>query len=84
MKYQVKYSSQFKKDLKSFAHKSKILEELQQVIKTIMNGEQLPVRYLDHNLKGKMLGKRECHIKPDILLVYEIIDDDLILLLLRL
>ena len=28
-------------------------------------------KYCDHDLKGKWLGFRECHIKPDLLLIYK-------------
>lgn len=41
-------------------------------------------KYRDHNLAGKYDGCRECHIEPDWLLVYEIINDVLVLMLYRL
>lgn len=40
---------------------------------------QLPVKNKDHDLKGNLANKRECHIAPDWLLIYRIKDDELIL-----
>ncbi|WP_097685361.1 type II toxin-antitoxin system YafQ family toxin [Helicobacter pylori] len=42
--------------------------------------EPLDPRFQDHALKGKWKPFRECHIKPDVLLVYLVQDDELILL----
>lgn len=40
--------------------------------------EPLPSRYRDHALSGNWAGYRECHIKPDLLLIYKKVDDDLL------
>ena len=44
--------------------------ELRKVITALENDEVLDYRYHDHPLKGDWLGSRECHIAPDLLLVY--------------
>ena len=49
---------------------------LLEVLNCLAKGEPLPSKYLDHQLKGKLSQYRECHIKPDLLLVYEITADD--------
>ena len=59
------------------------MARLQNVIKMLANGESLPPQFRDHALSGLYHGKRECHIEPDWLLVYEIVDEELILLLAR-
>lgn len=48
---------------------------INQAVKILANGETLEPRYKDHPLVGNYIGFRECHIKPDLLLVYEIRDD---------
>ena len=48
-----------------------------EVMYKLLNDEELEEKYRDHNLKGKFDGYRECHIKPDLLLVYRIKDDTL-------
>ena len=40
-------------------------------------------KYRDHDLTGNYWGCRECHIEPDWLLVYEVLDDILVLMLYR-
>lgn len=51
------------------------------VINMIARQEQLEPKYRDHVLKGEYQGHREYHIKPDLLLIYKIEKDMLILLL---
>lgn len=84
MKYEVKFTSQFKKDLKLSKKQEKDTEELYSVIEKLANGIELEAKYYDHNLTGNYKGCRECHIDPDWLLIYEVINNKLILMLYRL
>ena len=79
MKYEIKYTGQFKKDLKLARKQGKNEEKLFEIIETIAMGEELDPRYRDHALTGNYKGCRECHIEPDWLLIYEIFNDVLIL-----
>jgi mRNA interferase YafQ len=63
-------SHRFKKDLKKFKHNKAVKEAFNVVLKLLVNAEKLPEKYLDHPLSGDYTGCRECHVKPDILLVY--------------
>jgi mRNA interferase YafQ len=45
------------------------------VLFKLLNDIELEMKYKDHQLKGNMKEFRECHIKPDLLLMYGIIDD---------
>ena len=67
---EVKNSVKFKKDLKKFKHQQAIVEELNEVLKLLSNQLPLTKKYCDHFLTGPWTGRRECHIKPDILLIY--------------
>ena len=58
------------------------MDKLTVVLKLLQNGEELPSKYKDHALTGNYIGCRECHVEPDWLLVYEIINEELIILLL--
>lgn len=49
----------------------------------LANGEPLPPKNKDHQLKGNYKGHRECHIEPDWLLIYKVQDNMLILTLVR-
>lgn len=54
---------------------------LEKVINTLARGEKLHEKYRDHQLSGEMRNCRECHIKNDLLLVYQKYENELILLL---
>ncbi len=54
--------------------------ELWEVVDALADNIQLPAAYRDHSLHGTLEGKRECHIRPDLLLVYTYINDDLLIL----
>lgn len=66
----IKYVTRFKKDLKRYQHQSSILRELNEVLKLLLMEKSLPEKYRDHSLLGGYAGMLECHIKPDVLLVY--------------
>lgn len=83
MKYTVKPSTKFQKDLKKIEKRGYNLVLLTEVIIIIANGEELPAKYKDHNLSGNYGRCRECHITPDWLLIYELTECDLILYLTR-
>ncbi len=42
----------------------------------IANDAPLPAEWRDHKLKGEYEGMRECHVKGDLLLVYQVYDDE--------
>ena len=84
MKYEPKFTTQFKKDLKLAKNQNKDIEKLFAVGELLANGEKLDFKYKDHDLSGNYKGTRECHIEPDWLLVYEYQNDILVLMLYRL
>lgn len=84
MKYDIQFTTQFKKDLKLAKKQNKDLDKLFSVIEVLARGETLPPQYRDHDLSGNYKGTRECHLEPDWLLIYEIQDNVLVLMLYRL
>ena len=83
MKYTLKPTSKFQKDLKRIQKRGYDISLLTEIIKKLANGEQLPEKNRDHSLSGEYSGCRECHITPDWLLVYEVDNGELILYLTR-
>ena len=81
IKYTVKPTSQFKKDLKRCRKAGLDLDKLKNVIHLLKCGEPLPAQYHDHTLQGKWTGCRECHISPDWLLIYRIENGELLITL---
>ena len=47
------------------------------VIYYLINDHEIPKKYRDHALSGEWSGFRECHIKPDLLLIYETGEDSI-------
>ena len=84
MKYEVKFTNQFKKDLKLAQKQGKDTEKLFAVVEKLASGEPLEAKYRDRDLTRSYKGCRECHIEPDWLLVYEIFGSTLVLMLYRL
>ncbi|WP_058259682.1 type II toxin-antitoxin system YafQ family toxin [Fenollaria timonensis] len=83
MKYQVLLTSKFKKDFKLLKKQGKNTDKILAVINKLARGESLDAKYKDHPLLGDYLGARECHIEPDLLLIYEKQENILILNILR-
>jgi mRNA interferase YafQ len=79
VKYSIRRSTQFKKDVKQLQRGGKDIEKLLLVISKLADGEALPKKSCDHPLKGGFKGKRDCHIEDDWLLIYAIEDEELIL-----
>ena len=59
------------------------MDELWTVVGKLLNGEQLDAKYQVHVLTGDRKGQWECHIQPNWLLVWEVRDQELILILLN-
>ena len=82
-KYEVVFSTKFKKMLKKIQKQNINLEELFTVIDKLANKEVLDIKYKNHNLVNDKYYKNccECHIRPDLLLIYQYNDEKLLLLL---
>ena len=83
MSREIKRTSQFKKDVKLMLRQGRQLKPLLDVVEMLQNDIPLPPELKDHPLVGNWSGKRECHIEPDWLLIYEKTDSVLLLTLIR-
>lgn len=77
MKYKIELSNRFKRHFKKINQQEKSI--FQDIVNKLANDETLEPKYKDHALKGDFIGFRECHLKPDLLLIYQKQDDKLIL-----
>ncbi len=66
------YTKQFEKDLKLCIKRGKDKEKIKVVIEKLGNEKKLEARYKNHKLSGSFVGRKECHIEPDWLLIYKI------------
>jgi mRNA interferase YafQ len=79
MKYTIVYTRRFTKSLKRVRQfKGFKADKLATVLQLLSEGQKLPEHFRDHALSGDVAGYRECHIAPDILLIYTIRNDVLI------
>ena len=72
-------TKQFKKDVKRMRKRGKDLEKVKAVIDLLVAGEPLPPKNRDHKLGGNWIGRRDCHIEPDWILIYKLTEDELLL-----
>ncbi|PJE77903.1 mRNA interferase YafQ [invertebrate metagenome] len=76
--YLLEYSTQFQKDFKKVT-KLPIPDviEVGNLISKLQRGEALGAKNVDHPLSGNWAGFRDCHIKPDLVLIYRIHENTL-------
>ena len=77
----IERTTSFKKDYKRESkgiHRATLDDLLETVLYVLANDQPLDVRYRDHDLSNNWAGYRECHIKPDLLLIYRQHDDDIL------
>ena len=65
-------TTRFKRDLKRFKHQNKIIHALNEVIRLLVQQKSLQQNHVDHPLGGSWKGSRECHVNPDVLLIYRV------------
>jgi mRNA interferase YafQ len=74
----IEWSTAFKRDMKreSRGQRGKVLDALLEPIGALLAADKpLPVAHRDHALTGAWRGCRECHAKPDLVLIYWRPDD---------
>ncbi len=73
-------TSQFKQDLKKVKHSNRYkIDDLLVIVDLLANDKTLAEKHKDHLLTGNWQTHRECHIKPDWLLIYQRVENKLIL-----
>lgn len=82
-KYEVVFSTKFRKMLKKIQKQNTNLEELFIVIDKLADNRELESKYKNHKLNNDKNYKNcyGCHIRPDLLLIYQYNDEKLLLLL---
>jgi mRNA interferase YafQ len=76
--YTPAYAKQFSKDVKLAQRRRKNMEKLKVVVRSLIAGEQLDAIHRDYKLVGDYMGRRECHIESDWLLIYKIQGDTIV------
>lgn len=82
----IKQTSAFKHDLKreiKGPHRQALHDDFVAIVSALANDQPLDARHRDHALAGEWKDHRDCHVKPDLVLIYRK-PDDLVLQLVRL
>ncbi len=66
------YAKRFQKDTKRCMRRAKNLEKFKILASTLLSGKPLDAIHRDHKLSGNLVGRRDCHIESDWILVYRI------------
>ena len=75
----VEFTNKMKRDVRRMRKRGKDLAKLETALHLLSMQNPMPLVYRDHQLKGNLSDLRECHIEPDWLLIYQIIEEKLIL-----
>ncbi len=79
----ISFTNRYLKDLELMKRRNLPKSELDAVVKLLAEEQTLPKKYKDHALKGNFAGYRECHIRPDWLLMYKVDKKTVTLVLVR-
>jgi len=66
------YTKQFEKDLKRCKRRGKNLDKFKILARTLISGKPLDAMHRDHKLVGNYVGRRDCHIESDWILIYKL------------
>jgi len=72
-----KFKKDYKRELKG-RHKTNLQLDLINLVTLLANDEELDSRYCDHALSNNWKGYRDCHLKPDLIVIYRKIGDYII------
>lgn len=75
-----RFKRDLKRELKGQYRQLLLADEFNAVLETLQKDEALAEKYHDHNMSGDFAGCRNCHIRPDLVLLYEKTEADKLLL----
>jgi len=69
--YKLVRTTQFKKDIKKYKYSKPTIEAFKQITELLIHGKELPANAKDHELHGELRKCRECHVRPNVCLIYK-------------
>jgi mRNA interferase YafQ len=72
------FTNHFKKDYKGASRRRWDIRLLDEAIRLIVDERPLPGEWRAHGLVGNYAGSRECHLRPDWLLIYQVDDNSVV------
>lgn len=83
MKYTIRVTKRFVKDAELCKRRGCNMELLREAMQLLAETGTLPEQYRPHKLTGQYTGKWECHIRPDWLMVWEPLENEMLMLFCR-
>ncbi len=80
MPKELRYTNQFKKELRLARKRSERTDLLERIVRQLADGQPLAPRHRRHKLSGAFEDAWECHVTPDFLLIWKETADDVVLL----
>lgn len=71
-----RFKRDLKRELKGQYRQLLLTDEFSAVLETLQKDEVLAEKYRDYNMSGDFAGCRNCHIRPDLVLLYEKTEED--------
>lgn len=70
-----RFKKDFKREVKSDPRVNNLLSD---ILNLLVSDTPLPSKLRDHGLSGEWRGFRDCHVKPDLVLIYKKVNDDVL------
>ena len=75
----IRSTSKFKKDMKTYKHDKTLENEIGIFLNIVMSGQPIPRKYDNHDAKGCYKGEYDCHIRPNVCLIWHKEGDKIVL-----
>lgn len=72
-------TTKFKKDFKIYKRNQKVIERLEEVGNLLIHKQPIPEKYHPHPLSGQYKDCMDCHLFPDVVLIYSVTNDTAVL-----
>ncbi len=70
-------TAEFKRDIKRQIKRGKDSNRVTEAVQRLLAGQPLAPKYRDHPLRGKWKGRRDCHLEPNWILIYQLTPEEL-------
>lgn len=72
------FTRRFQRDVKRMQKRGKDFQKFKDIATTLIAGESLAEKHRNHKLTGNYVGRYECHVEPDWLLIYVLRNEEII------
>ncbi|GJE19164.1 type II toxin-antitoxin system YafQ family toxin [Methylobacterium marchantiae] len=77
IEYTIRFKRDYRRELKG-RYKRTLEADLSGVLESLLKDETLAVKFRDHALSGNWADHRDCHLRPDLVLIYRLAGLDIL------